>query len=75
MKTYRKCQNGCEFLLINDSHLISVLKTNSGYRIMATNNSMIIKDAHSPELSMESSKEEFDRHFYEASVYITKYNQ
>ena len=75
MNTYRKFQNGCEFLMVTDTHLLSVLKTKRGdYRIMATSNPIMIADAKDSLISMESSKEEFDKNFYDASVYIAKIN-
>jgi hypothetical protein len=73
---YRKFKNGKEFMKLNsDGILIQVLLLREKtVRITCTDNRMHIEDFHNPEVSVESSRDEFEKTYGQAQYLLTKAN-
>lgn len=73
---YRKFQNGKEFMKLNSNGIL--LKVNmargNNFTITHTENQFMIEDFHNPELSMESTRDEFEKAYGHAQFLLSKAN-
>jgi hypothetical protein len=74
---YRKFQNGKQFMKLNSNGVlvtVYMIRGNSFSISHADNNQWLNQDFHNPELSMDSSRDEFEKAYGEAQFLLTKAN-